>query len=129
MPEWNFSRCRCELHRIFFLREVSFEQLLPAPFGEGQIGNAHRLFLPSTERVDVGILHQHDHSFTENPFAVVDVVHSLALLDPEDLIKIMIVKIVWNRRVEKATGKVVMLPCGHKAFQRESIHGKSQMQL
>jgi hypothetical protein len=73
--------------------------------------------------VDVGILHQHDHSFTENPFAVVDVVHSLALLDPEDFTKIMIVKIAWNGRVKKAAGIVIMLPGGHKAFQREPIHG------
>ena len=73
--------------------------------------------------MDVGILYQNDHSFPESAFAVVDVVHSLALLDPEDFIKIMIVKIVWNRRVEKATGKVVMMPGGHKAFQREPIHG------
>jgi hypothetical protein len=76
--------------------------------------------------VEVGILHQHHHSFPESAFAVVDVVHSLTLLDPEDFIKIMIMKIAGNRRVEKATGKVVMLPCGHKSFQREPIHGKNK---
>jgi hypothetical protein len=60
---------------------------------------------------------------------VVDVVHSLALLDPEDFIKIMIVKIAWHRRVEKAVCEVIMLSGGHKAFQREPIHGKIQMPL
>jgi hypothetical protein len=39
------------------------------------------------------------------------------------------VKIAWNRGVKKAVGKVVMLPSGHKAFERESIHGAQRLPL
>jgi hypothetical protein len=47
---------------------------------------------------------------------VVDVMPALTLLDPEDFIKIMVVKIPRHRGVEKAVRIVVVLPGGDEAF-------------
>jgi hypothetical protein len=47
---------------------------------------------------------------------VVDVMPALALLDPEDFIKIMVVKILRHGGVERTVRIVVVLAGGDEAF-------------
>jgi hypothetical protein len=66
--------------------------------------------------VEIGVPHQHGHAFAERASAVVDVMPTLALLDPKDLMKIMVVKIPRHGGVEKAVCIVVVVPGGDEAF-------------
>ena len=66
--------------------------------------------------MEIGVPHQHGHALAELAPAVVDVMPALALLDPEDFIKIMVVKILRHGGVEKAVRIVIVLTGGDEAF-------------
>jgi len=66
--------------------------------------------------MEIGVPNQHGHALTERAPGVVDVMPTLALLDPKDLMKIMVVKIPRHGGVEKAVRIVVVLPGGDEAF-------------
>jgi hypothetical protein len=66
--------------------------------------------------MEISVPHQYRHALAERALPVVDVMPALTLLDPENLMEIMVMKILCNWGIEKAARIVVVVPGGDKAF-------------